>query len=300
MRMTLTFHPLSRFVRRTGTFFIVNGAAAVFCLVPSLCFSQHFEGKVINQVSSALPYASIGVRGKSIGGISDAGGNFNIDLSKAAPDDSVIVSYLGYKSRVLIRREITAAAHTIQLEQLPYQLNEFTATGKREIIVIGNQDHSQRYTGWGDYSSSKGRIRGLAINPETLPLQLSRFVMRLHENTFDSVRFRIHILPLGSSYLAGAERELLKDNVFVTCKKDQKWVYVDLKPYGLVISKGIIAAVEWVDSWSILAESNMLTISTARKAGQFYERKTPEEPFKVTDESFSPTMYFETFNPPPK
>ena len=263
-------------------------------------YGQVFKGKIVDeQKSVALPYANIGVRGKSIGGITDEKGNFSIDLSQANPNDSVVISYLGYRSKSFVKHEISPGFQQIKLTPFPYQLDEVVARGKREIIIIGNKDHSQRYTGWGDYSSSKGRLRGLAIEPDEVPLQLSRFVMRLHDNTFDSVRIRLHILPLKTSAFTGTDSELLKENLFVTCKKNQKWVYIDLKPYNIILTAGVVVAAEWVDSWAATnpasGESNLLTISTAGKEGYFYLRKTPEEPFTVTREKFSPTMYFETF-----
>jgi len=274
---------------------------AFLAFLPYLSFSQIFKGKVVDaEKSTVLPYANIGVRGKSIGGITDEKGNFSIDLSQAIQGDSIVVSYLGYKSQIFVRSEISSRPYDIKLTAIPYQLKEVVALGKREIIVIGNKEHSSRYTGWGDYSSSKGRLRGLAVEPGSDPLQLSRFVMRLHDNTFDSVRIRLHIIPLETSRLTGTESELLKENIFVTCKKDQKWVYIDLKPYHIVVSKGFVVAVEWVDSWAaqnpVSVKSNMLTISTSGKESYFYVRKTPEEPLTVTKEKFAPTFYFETFS----
>jgi hypothetical protein len=286
--MTFCLHYL-RFISFLGLTFL-----------PLMSFGQVFQGTILDaKKSDALPYANIGVRGKSIGGISDAAGHFKIDLSKAAGNDSVVISYIGYQDKIFIKNEITEKLYEVKLTPVAYQLDEVVAYAKRKVIVIGNKSNGNRYTGWGDYSSGKGRLRGAAIKSVSVPLRLSRFVMRLHDNTFDSVRIRIHILPLDPNSMLPTEDEILKENIFVTCKKDQKWVYVDLKPFNIVISKGIIVAAEWVDSWvsakNTSGESYMLTLSLSNKDGYTYIRKTPEEPFTVLKSNNTPTMYFETF-----
>ena len=286
---------MSKYLRYSNSYVII-----LLSLHSSLSFGQAFRGIIFdNQKNEALPYANIGVRGKSVGGIADANGNFNIDLSKADLKDTVVVSYLGYRSQTFLKSEISAQKYTIKLAPAPYQLQEVVATGKREIISIGNKNPSSNYTGWGDYISSKGRVRGLAIEPAEVPLQVSKFRMRLHHQEFDSVRIRLHILPLGENYEAQNSRELLKENIFITLTKDQKWVEVDMKPYQIIISGGIIVAAEWVDAWfgakTTTGDSKRFTISTSRIAGYAYERKTPEEPYSVAKMSYTPTIYLETF-----
>jgi hypothetical protein len=264
------------------------------------CFAQVFTGRVIDsQKSVGLPYANVSIRGKSVGGIADIRGHFAVDIRKSSLDDSILISSLGYESVTLARRDLTSKFYEIKLSPVSYPLNEVVAYAKRAVIIIGNKAHGRQYTGWGDHQRLQGRVRGAAIQPEIVPLKLARFVMRLHENTFDSVLFRIHIIPVGPSYQAGEENELLNENIFVTCKKNQNWVYVDLTPYHIIINGPVVVAAEWVDSWakrgSASDGSKLLTISVSKKDGYFYQRKMPGEPFAVTKESFTPTMYFETY-----
>ena len=58
------------------------------------------------ETSSPLPYASIGVKNKSVGGIADRWGKFSIDVSNAAPSDSIIISYTGYDDVRLVIKEL--------------------------------------------------------------------------------------------------------------------------------------------------------------------------------------------------
>lgn len=268
----------------------------------SSLFGQSFSGIIVDvQNGSPLPYASIGVKGKSIGGIADSKGHFHINISNVDLTDTIVVSYLGYATKTFVKSSLTQSKYDITLVPGVIQLHEVVTRGKREVIIIGNKNPSSRYTGWGDYISSRGRLRGVAIETKETPLKLSKFKMHLDACEFDSVRFRLHILPVGENLSGNLKAELLKENVFFNVRKNQKWVSVDLSRFNLVIDQNIIVAVEWVDAWvknEIRDESYLLTISTSREDGFLYTRKTPEEPFLITKMNAIPTMFFETHKPP--
>ena len=269
-------------------------------LLPMLTLAQSFTGSVLDEPSGApLPYASIGVRGKRVGGIADLNGQFRIDLTQALPTDTVVISYLGYHAKTLLRRDVSQATYQIKLVPNAVQLPEVVTLGKREIIRIGHMKASGHFTGWGDYSASKGRLRGTAIETDELPLKLVKFNMHLAACEFDSVRFRLHILPLQAVHSGNQKAELLHQNIFFTAHKDQKWVRVDLAPYNLIMDQPVVVAVEWVDSWVKTGGSHRLTISTSRQDGYTYSRETPEEPSQLVHYQFSPTMYFETYKAGP-
>lgn len=268
---------------------------------PMSIFGQAFTGVISDgETAVPLPYATIGVKGKSIGGITDSKGYFHINIANAATNDTIVVSYLGYQSQLFVKRDISHSQYEIKLVPLAFQLNEVVTLGKREVIIFGNKKPSSRYTGWGDYVSSRGRLRGVAVETNDLPLLLTKFRMHFEACEFDSVRFRLHILPLGADYSGDLKAELIKENVFFNAYKDQKWLDVDLSRYNLVIRQNVVVAVEWVDSWvkkEKRSESYQLTISTSREEGYLYTRKTPEEPFTVTKMKYIPTMYFESYKP---
>ena len=270
-------------------------------VLPVTLFGQSFTGTISDGESGTrLPYASIGVKGKSIGGIADSKGYFAISIANASPTDTIVVSYLGYLATTFVKRELSQSVYQIKLVPTPLQLHEVVAQGKREVKTIGNKKASSQYTGWGDYISSRGRLRGVAIETTEIPLKLARFHMRLDACEFDSVRFRLHILPLKENYSGNLNTELIDENIFFTAHKDQKWVNIDLNPYNIVIHQSIVVAVEWVDSWvkkESRNESYKLTISLSREDGYAYIRETPEEPFTATKSKLTPTMYFEAHKP---
>jgi hypothetical protein len=276
----------------------------LLCLLigfPIAMFGQSFKGIITdNQSATPLPYASIGVKDKSIGGIADSKGRFYIDIAGATSTDTIVVSYLGYESKTFVKRDILQSDYKIKLVPGALQLREVVAKGKRETIIIGNNKATGQYTGWGDYTSSRGRLRGVAIKTTETPLKLDKFNMHMAACEFDSVRFRLHILPLEANQLTNLYAELIDENIFFNAYKAQKWVSVNLIPYNLVIDQNVIVAVEWVDAWvkkETRNESYQLTISLSRQDGDMYIRQTPEEPFLAIRSKFTPTIYFQTYKP---
>jgi CarboxypepD_reg-like domain len=268
-------------------------------LIVSNISAQTFKGKVINQkTNEALSYSNIGVKGKSIGGISDDKGAFSIDISKASPNDQIIVSYLGFESKIYSVKDIKSGQnYEVKLEQKSFELEEVVVYNKREKIILGNNKTSFRMTGWGSNESGFGKARGLIIEPKELPLKANWFVIHFKENTFDSVKFRLNLLipdENGKTF-----KPLLNENIFFTVTEHDKWIRVDLQKYNIVISQKILVAVELVDvsgkKRASGEDSHLLRISLSKKEGYFYHRETPEEPMNLEFSKVTPSMYFECF-----
>jgi hypothetical protein len=271
-------------------------ALFILTLLSADVFAQTFSGKVINlKTNEVLPYANVGVRGKSIGGIADEGGSFKIDISKALPSDKIVVSYLGFEPLTYLVSELKAnQVYEIKLNPKTIELKEVAVYDKRIPIILGNNKKSFYHTGWGHNKSDIGRARGAIINPADLPVKAEQFVIHIHENTFDNVKFRLNMMIPGEN--GEPSTSFINENIFFTTSEKKGWVRVDLKPYNIVISEKLLVAVEWVDASgkerSKEEGSHRITISTSKKAGYFYTRETPEESTKLEMSDRTPSMYF--------
>ena len=88
-----------------------------------------FRGKVIDRDGKeALPYSSISVQKRNIGTISNADGDFELKIFDTMPNDTVVVSCLGYKQFRLPVREISPDAITILLQPTTFQIREIKVT----------------------------------------------------------------------------------------------------------------------------------------------------------------------------
>ena len=259
---------------------------------------QIISGVVIDkQTSLPLPYASLGIRDKGIGCIADKRGRFSLSISQASYRDSIIISNIGYESTTILVKNFTLnELNQIKLQPKVKELEEVIVVAKQDMLVLGNSTYTSDFTGWGDFTSSRGRSKGLQIEPKEFPTKIIEFDVRLKDNDFDSVKLRLHIYTNNPN--SDSAKEVLPENVLFTAVKNQHWVRVDLEKYNISMDKPLWASVEWVDSWTspkLGKGSYLLTISTGKKEGYSFYREAPEQPFTTLFYKTSPTMYFKGY-----
>ncbi len=258
-------------------------------------YSQIFKGKVLDAATGqALEYANIGVRGKNIGGISFQNGEFSIDLSSAAKQDVVRISYIGYESQSLAISSLDLTQHhAIRLSPKPTHLDPIVISEKLETHIIGNQKSGRTFTGWGDFKSLRGRTRGLLIEGTECPVKVKSFFFRINHNDWDSVAFRLNFIKVEN----GKEGEsLLQGNIIFTTAQRNKWIKVDVINYNVILCFKAIVTLEWVDAWGKLGEySNMLTLSLSKSSGHLYLREPGEEVGSLKMDDHAPAMYLEVY-----
>ena len=271
----------------------------VFLLLHLVSREQVLHGKVIDKVTGqSLPYASLGIYGKSVGGIADRDGTFSIDITRANGMDSLLISCIGYTGVSLLLTDLNPAKElTIGLTPMAMELPEIAVAGKRQIIEIGNVTYSGRFTGWGDYSSGKGRLRGLVIPPKEYAVRAVGFACHIRYNTFDSVKIRLHILDWSGDSLPS--KDLLRDNVYAIIPKNAKSLNIDLTNYNIIIKDTVVLAVEWVDAWSPPVKlgqgSHLFTFSLSNIPGYTYARNYPFEAPSLIRARETPAMYLKAF-----
>ena len=254
--------------------------------------AQVISGSVRDRQSGELlPYATIGIKGKSIGVIADRNAKFQYDLQGAVAKDSLVIRYLGYQHLSFCVGDLKDGV-SLNVKLLPdnKMLREVVVYDRKQLTALGNDEKSFYHTGWGFNESERGRTRGLRVERPEFPLFLVSFHMHLHENTFDSVRFRLHLLHATEAF-----EPLVNENIFLTTSKKRGWIEFDLKPYQIVVSQPFVLAVEWVDAWGRVKgpeeESHIITISEGRGSGQKFYREKPEEPVTLQSGKRIPSLY---------
>lgn len=258
--------------------------------------SQVLRGTVRDsKTGEMLPYANIGIKGKQIGGISDREGRFLLDLANAMPADVLVVSYVGYSSEVIQVSKLDFTKEVeIRLVPSTMQLNEVVIHDKKEMIVLGNKSKSSRHTGWGDFTSSRGRAIGLLIPANDLPVRVNSVFFHLDACEFDSALVRINFFYANNEQLTPLASQ--QKNIFHTINQKKGWVEVRIWEDIILRNEKIIVAIEWLDAWAkprSLEEggSYQFTISLAKTTGYHYQRQTPEEPIQLTNSSYTPSIY---------
>jgi CarboxypepD_reg-like domain len=98
-----------------------------------------FKGELINaKTQEKIPWASIYIKGTSLGVPSNEQGRFEFSIARTHVKDSLIISALGYESVALLIGELQLKGYrVIQLKEKVYQLNEVTieSPGPAKIVM---------------------------------------------------------------------------------------------------------------------------------------------------------------------
>lgn len=65
---------------------------------------------------------------------------------------------------------------------------------KSEITNLGNERVGRTYTGWGDFQSLKGRMRGLLIEGTQFQIKVKSINIIINHNEWGSVAFRLNFI----------------------------------------------------------------------------------------------------------
>jgi hypothetical protein len=125
--------------------------------IPSITY-RNIHGKITNQSEkTSLPYASIGLRGKHIGSISNLDGEFSLSLPSANQKDTLVVSYVGYENYEIPVSEISQNQLDIKMKE------DFISL--QEVIIRSNDPRT----------ILKAALHKIAINYPQKPVQLTTF-----------------------------------------------------------------------------------------------------------------------------
>ena len=110
-----------------------------FLSVPVLLFSQNenefIRGKIIDgQSAQPLPFASIKIKTKMLGVVSNVNGDFQIPLKLKDLSDSIVISCIGYSTTTLSFRDLNETVlNIIKIKQSVQSLNEVIVSVKKKF-----------------------------------------------------------------------------------------------------------------------------------------------------------------------
>lgn len=258
-------------------------------------FGQAISGRVVDEsTGEALDYVNIRVVNRNIGTVSSRNGEFLLHISNVSKSDTVRFTYIGYKT---VSQSVDSFYPTtqqiIRLKPEPHVLDEVVVIARSATQILGNPQVDRRYTGWGDFQSLRGRIRGLLIEGAECPVKVKSVSFRINHNEWDSVAFRINMFEVEGNM---PRKSLLKENLFVTTDKKHTWIKVDLNDMNIAICRRAVVTVEWVDAWGDTGEySNLLTLSLGKNSGFLFSQEPGEESGTLSYEKFPPAIVLEVY-----
>lgn len=210
--------------------------------------AQIFEGRVKDaKTNEKLAYVNIGVIGKSSGTVTDDNGHFNLSLTNSSTD-SLRISIIGYVPKTYLVSDFImhyTPGESIMLTPEIHQLSEVKISGRKsKIAVLGNTTQSKS-TNAGFNSNLLGNEIGEIIKIKKAPTLLKQFNASLAHEATDSVKLRLNFYSVKD----GMPYEILQQqNIFVTIKKGQEQISVDLTPYNIVVNDKFFVSLEWIQN----------------------------------------------------
>ena len=217
---------------------------ALMCLLILNVSAQEISGTVKDaQSGEPLEYVNVGIIGKNAGTVTDSNGQFKLPLNDNNAD-SLKISMIGYVPKTYAVKDYVSGS-VISLPVDNRRLAEVTITGKKlKLAVLGNLTRSTT-TDAGFTTNELGHEIGAIIKIKKSPTYLKQFNAALAHEATDSIKVRLNFYTVKNGL---PDKIIQGQNIFVTIKKGQQDISVDLTPYNIVVSDNFFAGIEWIQN----------------------------------------------------
>jgi len=204
-----------------------------------------FNGTITDaHTGKGVPFANIGVVGKTVGTVADEQGHYQLPFVPALAHDTVRISSLGYAVQQLPLQQL-AGHPSRQLLPAAVALASVVVTSRnsfRRTHILGNtgdSDASANTLSANDLGAQVGTIIHLAHHPARV-LTANFNIARPATGT---VTFRVNLYRLDSKGQPTAEKLLARD-VLLTSPLNKGTLTVDLRADNVVVDNDFLLALE--------------------------------------------------------
>ncbi|WP_298371246.1 carboxypeptidase-like regulatory domain-containing protein [uncultured Lutibacter sp.] len=232
-------------------------------------------GKVWNfENNKPLAYVNIGIKNKTVGTVSNNNGLFKLSLNKkVSSKDTVIFSYIGFKTKKYLVSELNKIKKPIFLQPKNMELEEVVVNSKKLKLKpkkIGRTSkglglfHSNFYSYYEkDVDDRLSKERGMKFKVKR-NCHIKDLNFNITSNDFKSLKFRLNFYKIKD----GLPTDLIVQQNIVFEIKDNflGWLTVDLEPYEIFLNKEIedvAVTIQWLESVKANEKSKYFAISTA-------------------------------------
>lgn len=214
-----------RFIKLLLLLFSLSGSAQIV-----------IKGKVAdNATKQPIPYASIGIKGKTYGTVCDENGVFELKVGSFTDNDTLKVSAIGYSGKAIsMRLAKTYVNELIYLNAVSVQLSEVKVKPKKTVTkILGNKKYNKNiclsFSGVeGNYKGTEMSIK--ANNKKGRLVFLENFNFYIIKNFYsDSLTFRLNFYKEDKEGLPG--ENILRQPIIFKTKIKEGVVSVNLKNY---------------------------------------------------------------------
>ncbi len=229
-------------------------ALLLCCSMLHLAFGQEnqLQGVVVDTENVPIQYATIGVKGTSIGTITDSLGQFNLFVDSRNPNDSLIIRHIGFESKKFTLGEVMDRARIeIVLANDSKAIEEVVVTSYSGTLEEQgkNKTNTKYYTNFG-ISSRKNQNLGAIIGKKfkfssKSTFRIDQIKFFVTKNDFSTVKFRLNVYEIKN----GMPNDIINPQpIYVQLGDKQKgWVDVFIEDQDILVHDDVIIGIEWVE-----------------------------------------------------
>lgn len=211
--------------------------------------AQPISGVVTNAESrAALPFVNIGVVGKSLGTVSTEQGTYRLAFRQELANDTVRISSLGYRTRVLTLRALQAQPN-VALEPESVSLQEVQVNSKslfKRNLTLGNtSNNGANGTILKLNTKDLGAEMGMVIRLKNKPTRVLTANFNVAYNEVGPLTLRVNLYRLDEKGRP-TDAKLLTHDLIVTSTIDKGTLTVDLTKERVVVDEDFFLALEWI------------------------------------------------------
>ncbi len=254
-----------------------NFLSIIIGLISVIAYSQQetLSGKVLNlENSEPLAYVNIGIKNKTVGTVSDKNGLFKLILNdKVTSKDTVVFSYVGFKTKKYLISELNKLIDAIVLQPKNVELDEVVLSTKK--IKLKSKKIGRTSKGLGLMHSNFYTYNEKGVDDRLSKEKGMKFKMRrnchikdlnfnITSNDFKSLKFRVNFYKIKDGL---PTHLIIQENIIFEIKDNfLGWFTVNLEPYEIYLAEKveeIAVTIQWLESVKSNEKSKYFAISTA-------------------------------------
>ena len=196
--------------------------------------------------SSRLAYVNLGVKGKSIGTVTDVEGRFSLQIPQGMEMETLTFTLVGYYENTISIRELEGrAVPEISLKRKITQLPAVTISDHKLVEKSFGIYKSHALLHFTDGSTNQSDIFEIAqiINLDSTPARINSLNLHVNDSRRDSGMFRINFYSLNDG--RPGER-LVEQSIIQTKAIREGWLTFDLREHNLYLKGKFVAAIEFL------------------------------------------------------
>jgi hypothetical protein len=220
-----------------------------------------------------MPYVNVGIPGCT-GTVTDIQGKCSLDIKNCDADDTLLVSMIGYKTRLFLLKDFDKLQGRVELTPTDLELKEVKVrSGKMKVREKGNfNQNNSMQAGFKSNDLGSEVVIPIKVKDDAW---IKKFSFYITNSIYDTLFFRLNVYKIENGL---PDKNILPQPVYVTTTSKRGWNSVNLEKYNIVAEGDFAIGLEWVKDLRKGDVSKGLFFSVRMfGTGLFYRKASQQE-----------------------